>query len=96
MPPTGSGSPRRAAKQGPLYRLGRRRGLVIAGALAAGGTSLAVWQHWLTIAELSPLFFTLPCAAMMFGCMKGMNHRQQPDTAQSPPPREPAAAGGRS
>jgi len=41
------------------------------------GAALALSQHWLTVPELTPLLFLLPCAVMMFICMKGMNHSQQ-------------------
>jgi len=92
--PAGSGSSCHAAKQGsPPGRFGRR-GVVIATALAAGGAVLAVWQHWLTLAELTPLLFTLPCAVMMFMCMKGMNHGQSGDAAQAPTPRETTPTDG--
>jgi len=57
--------------------LGRRRGLVLSGGAIVAGTALALSQHWLTVAQLTPLLFLLPCAAMMFMCMKGMNHGQQ-------------------
>jgi hypothetical protein len=42
-----------------------------------GAIALALTQHWLAVAELGPLLFLLPCALMMFMCMKGMNHGQQ-------------------
>jgi hypothetical protein len=54
----------------------RRRGLILAGA-AATGIAIGLGQHWLTASELTPLLFLLPCLAMMFMCMKGMNHGQQ-------------------
>jgi DUF2933 family protein len=63
--------------------LGRRRGLVIALTVAAAAAALALGQHWLAVADLVPLLFVLPCAAMMFMCMKGMNHGQQADTARA-------------
>ncbi|MBY0320272.1 MAG: DUF2933 domain-containing protein [Reyranella sp.] len=44
------------------------------------GTGLALSQHWLGIASLLPLLVVLPCMAMMFMCMKGMNHGQQTDS----------------
>ncbi len=34
-------------------------------------------QNWLTLAGLLPFLYVLPCAAMMFMCMKGMNHGPQ-------------------
>lgn len=63
--------------------------------LAAGGILLALWRHWLTLGELTPLLFTLPCAVMMFMCMKGMNHGQSSDAAQAPASRETPPADGR-
>ena len=45
--------------------------------------ALALSQHWLAIADLVPLLAVLPCAVMMFHCMKGMNHGQQTDTVQA-------------
>ena len=57
--------------------LGRRRGLVFGGGAIVAGVALALSQHWLAVADLVPLLFVLPCAAMMFMCMKGMNHGQQ-------------------
>ena len=56
--------------------LGGRRGLVIAAGVALAATALALGQHWLAAADLVPLLFVLPCAVMMFMCMKG-NHSQQ-------------------
>lgn len=53
--------------------LGGRRGWAVAG-LVLAVTGLVLSQHWLDIADLVPLLFVLPCMAMMFMCMKGMNH----------------------
>ena len=61
--------------------LSRRRGLVFGGGAIVAGATLALSQHWLTVAELTPLLFTLPCAVMMFMCM---NHGQQTGGAQAP------------
>jgi hypothetical protein len=52
-----------------------------AGIVAAVG--LALSQHWLTVAALTPLLFLLPCAVMMFMCMKGMHHDQQTGASQA-------------
>jgi hypothetical protein len=52
-------------------------------AVAAAAIALALSQHWLAIADLVPLLVVLPCAVMMFTCMKGMNRGQQADTAQT-------------
>jgi len=35
------------------------------------GAALALSQHWLTVVDLVPLLFVVPCAVMMFMCMKG-------------------------
>jgi hypothetical protein len=41
-------------------------------------------QHWLTVADLVPLLYVLPCAVMMFMCMKGsMNNGQQTDSTEA-------------
>ncbi len=63
--------------------LSRRRGLVFGGGAIVAGVALALSQHWLTVADLAPLLFLLPCAVMMFMCMKGMNHGQQTEMAQA-------------
>src|SRR6266851_4239164 len=84
--PATDGSSCHRAGRGSRGWLGRWRGLVVAGAVAAAFGALALSQHWLASADLVPLLFVLPCAAMMFMCMKGMNHGQQADTAQVSPP----------
>jgi hypothetical protein len=86
-------SSRHVASQGWPHWLARRRGVVIAAAAAASVAALALWQHWLAAAALVPLLFALPCAAMMFMCMKGMNHGPQTDTAQDTSPKERTTAG---
>jgi len=52
--------------------------MVFGGAAIVAGVALALSQHWLTVGELTPLLFpalfVLPCAVMMFMCMK---HGQQ-------------------
>ena len=53
-------------------------------AVAAAAIALALSQHWLAIADLVPLLAVLPCAVMMFHCVKGMNRGQQTGTAQAP------------
>lgn len=47
------------------------------------GAGLALSQSWITVGNLLPLLFTLPCAVMMFMCMKGMRHGQQDGEAAS-------------
>lgn len=66
--------------------LSGRRGLLVGVAAAAAAIALALGQHWLAIADLVPLLVVLPCAVMMFHCMKGMNRRQQNDTGRILPP----------
>ena len=58
--------------------------LVVGVAAAAAAIALALSQHWLAIADLVPLLAVLPCAVMMFHCVKGMNRGQQTGTAQAP------------
>jgi len=70
------GSSCHSTGQGTRGWLGGQRGLVIAAVVAAEAAALALGQHWLAAADLVPLLFVLPCAAMMFMCMKG-NHGQQ-------------------
>jgi hypothetical protein len=48
-------------------------------------TALAVGQHWLAAADLVPLLFVLPCAAMMFMCMKGSHSEQTKASPTSVP-----------
>lgn len=69
--------------QGSSGGLSRRRSIVVAAALAAAAVALALDHHWLAVADLVPLLLVLPCAAMMFKCMKGMNPSQQTDTTQA-------------
>src|SRR5258708_24129124 len=60
--------------------IGRWRGLAIAGVVIAVGMTVAFSQHWLAVASLAPLLFVLPCAVMMFICMKSMDHGQETGT----------------
>lgn len=54
---------------------GSRRTLWIVGSLAVAGlTTLALGANWIAFATLVPLLYVLPCAALMFMCMKGMNN----------------------
>jgi hypothetical protein len=82
---------------GPFYRITGQgssgwfgRGIVIAAAVttvtAVG--ALALGQRWLAVADLLPLLYVLPCAAMMFMCMKGMGHGRQTGPAQISSPNE--------
>ncbi len=91
--PAAPGSSHHLVKQDAARWLAPRRGLVITGAVAAGIAALAFQQHWLVAADLVPLLFALPCAAMMFLCMKGMNHGQQTDTARDSSRKDTTTAG---
>jgi hypothetical protein len=69
--------------------LKRPRGFVIGLAIASAAL-IALVQHWLSISDLVPLLIVLPCAAMMFRCMQGMNRGPQTDTsAQNDTPTAP-------
>jgi hypothetical protein len=59
---------------------------------AAAATALALSWHWIALVDLVPVLYLLPCTLMMVRCMKGMDHRQQAETAQDPRrPESPAA-----
>ena len=86
-PNAGSSSFHGAGQGSPGWLSGRGR-LVVAIAAAAAAIALALSQHWLAIADLVPLLAVLPCAVMMFHCVKGMNRGQQTDIAQASLPNE--------
>jgi hypothetical protein len=66
--------------------------LVAVGVLTVAAVALALGQHWVTIAALLPLAYLLPCVAMMFMCMRGMNRPPQTNLVQaSARPETPAA-----
>ena len=91
-PAAAGGASCHASGRGSDGWLGRRRSLVIAGAvIAAGATTVALSQHWLAAADLVLLVFVLPCAAMMFMCMKGKDGQQTDTTQASARPETPAA-----
>jgi hypothetical protein len=71
----------------------RPRVLTIAAAVvvAASMAAVASGRHWLVLADLLPLLYVLPCAAMMFVCMRGMNRARQTDTTQISESGEPRA-----
>jgi hypothetical protein len=85
-PATAGSSSCHSAKQGSGSWFSRRRGLILGGGAIVAGIALALSQHWLAVAALTPLLFLLPCAVMMFMCMKGMNHGQQGSTAPASTP----------
>ena len=76
-------APRGIGQASPSWLSGRGR-LVVGVAAAAAAIALALSEHRLAIADLVPLLAVLPCAVMMFHCMKGINREQQTDTAQAP------------
>ena len=86
--PAAGGSFCHGAGQASPGWLSGRRSFVVGVAAAAAAIALALSQHWLAIADLAPFLAVLPCAVMMFHCMKGMNRGQQTDTAQASLPNE--------
>lgn len=46
------------------------RGPLAVTALAMALAALAISQNWIAFAALLPLLYLLPCAAMMYVCMK--------------------------
>ena len=73
--------------------LGRYRGWILLGGAAVAGTGLALGEGWVTVAGLTPLLYSLPCAVMMIFCMRGMSHgtqaaqnQAQNQTSSSAPP----------
>jgi hypothetical protein len=83
-PAAAKGSSCHGTHQGSGSWFSRRRGLVFGGGAIVALTALALSQHWLAVAQLLPLLYLLPCAAMMFMCMKGMNHGPQAGGTQAP------------
>jgi DUF2933 family protein len=81
--PAVGGSSCHGAGTGSPGWLSGRRVVVVGVAVAATTIALASSQHWLAVVDLLPLLVVLPCAAMMFHCMKGMNRGQQTDTSQT-------------
>jgi hypothetical protein len=69
-----------------------RHDLVIAMAVAAAAVDIAAHQHWLAIADLVPPLFVLPCAVMMFKCIKGTDRGPQAAATQASAPSEAPAA----
>jgi hypothetical protein len=61
-------------------------------AVAAAAVAIAADQHWLAIADLVPLLFVLPCAVMMFKCIKGTNRGPQAVATQASAPSDAPAA----
>lgn len=63
---------------GPALRtwLGSRQGKITAGVVLAVPAAALGWS-WLGSEAMLPLLYTLPCAAMMFFCVKGMGNGQK-------------------
>lgn len=57
--------------------------LALAVIITAAGLGFALGHSWLALADLAPLLYVAPCAAMMFMCMKGMNRSEQGEAAHS-------------
>ena len=71
----------------------KRRGWIVAGAAAVAGTGVALGEGWVTVAGLTPILYTLPCAVMMLFCMRGMSRGMQAqDQTQNQAAALPAAA----
>jgi hypothetical protein len=49
---------------------GSWRGLLFITVLAAALAALAVSQNWIAFATLLPVLYVLPCAVLMYMCMK--------------------------
>lgn len=77
--PAASNSSCKGTGQGTRGWLCGRRGFIIAGGVATAATALALDRHWLAGADLVPLIFVLPCAAMMLMMLMGMkgNHGER-------------------
>jgi hypothetical protein len=71
--------------------LNQRQALIVGGVAIAAAIVIALGQQWLTIAALAPLLFLLPCAVMMFMCMRG--HAHQTKEAPAPIPGKPSDPG---
>ena len=71
--------------------LSGRRGLIIGITAITAALALVAGQHWLAIADLVPLLFVLPCAAMMLKCMKGTNRGPQTGTTEASAPSDTPA-----
>ena len=69
--PRDDGSLPRGPGHGRRFLFGGWRGLLSVTVLAAALAALAVSRNWIAFATLLPLLYVLPCAAMMFMCMKG-------------------------
>ena len=57
--------------------------LVLAVMITAAGLGFALGHSWIALADLAPLLYVAPCAAMIFMCMKGMNRSEQGDAVHS-------------
>ena len=79
---------------GPRHWLGRHAALILGAAvLLAVAAALALQQEWVAAASLLPLLYVLPCAAMMFMCMRGL-HQPPAVTGDTPPSSAPSVHRG--
>ena len=70
----------------------KRRSWIIGGAAAVAGTGVALGEGWVTVAGLTPILYSLPCAVMMLFCMKGMSRGMQAqDQSQNQTASPPSA-----
>lgn len=83
-PAASNGASCRHAARGSRNWLRGWRGLAVAGVVVIAGTGLVLSRHWLDTANLVPLLFVLPCMAIMFMCMKGINRGRQTDSTTDP------------
>jgi hypothetical protein len=67
----------RTASDPSRHRFGQHRGVIIAVTLAVAVAAFALSRYWLPLATFAPLILLVPCAVMMFMCMRGMNHGEQ-------------------
>ena len=72
--PRDDGSLPLGPRHGRRYLFGGWRGLLSVTIVAAAVAAFAVSQNWVAFATLLPLLYVLPCAAMLYVCMKGKNH----------------------
>jgi Protein of unknown function (DUF2933) len=79
----------RTASDPSRHRFGQHRSVIIAVTLAAAVAAFALSQYWLPAATFAPLILLVPCAVMMFMCMRGMNRSEQanPEVPSGSEPR---------
>jgi hypothetical protein len=67
---------------------------IVGGAALIGLLLLALGEKWVALSAIAPLLYILPCAVMMFMCMKGMNHGRNEGSgdAESQAPASPSSS----